>query len=201
MKNTTAAAAAAAPVADWERCKRTGTNWRCPERVVPGKTYCEKHHRYIMSRRKGTRITFSEGGTDRSGKCDSPSASAPAASVEPYRPVLDFGAAEGGGGIVEGSFVEEGELMGWFMGNDRFALTEPGVGGGFFGGFGGGGGGGDDGFALGEVGNVGGNDDHAPGEGARVEGQNGNVIVIAMEAKSDGVGKGQKRKRGRFFGS
>ncbi|KAK9724822.1 hypothetical protein RND81_05G100800 [Saponaria officinalis] len=143
MKSTAAVAA------EGERCKRSGSKWRCPKRVMPGKVYCEKHQLYISSRRKNTRVTFSDGGVS-SAKCDSTSA----AVVEPYRPVIDFSAAEvdgGGGGGNGGSFVEEGELMGWLLGNDRFALPEQGFGGEGFGSFGDIRG--NDGFALGESGN------------------------------------------------
>lgn len=66
-------------ISEDRRCSRTGTpNWRCKERAMEGRSFCEKHHRLSVSRNKKRKMdvtTSGDGSRNRGGgkkkkKCD-----------------------------------------------------------------------------------------------------------------------------------
>ncbi|KNA17553.1 hypothetical protein SOVF_078840 [Spinacia oleracea] len=133
------------PVPEYgERCKRTGTpNWRCPERALPGRPHCQKHHSLYVSRQNRLKsIPIEErkkksGARDRrrkrsgTGDGDGDGESLPSSAVEPYRPVIDFDFQEnpGGTGIESGFGKNDGILLSELEGggNDGITLGELGV--------------------------------------------------------------------------
>lgn len=130
---------------DGERCRRTGTpNWRCRERALPGRSYCQKHYSLSVSRqlrrksfpeeaRKGISGVHARRKSFPGAERDGFSGDSLALSdVEPYRPVIDFGFQEN----ADWTGAEPG-----FGGSDGIVLNEPGFDGG----------GGNDGIALGEA--------------------------------------------------
>ncbi|CAO2821321.1 unnamed protein product, partial [Amaranthus hypochondriacus] len=99
-----------------ERCRRTGTrNWRCRERALLGRIYCQKHYNYSINRSQLHRPKKEISDDNLVGDSSSSSTIA----VEPYRPVIDFELQDNSGWTVG----EQG-----FVGNDGIFVSEPGFG-------------------------------------------------------------------------
>ena len=106
-----------APPYDPERCSRRGTpKWRCPNRVLPGKSYCHKHH--LLSIRRNHRRKAAASAALVGGS--SAAVAGEDLTVEPYRPVIDFG--EPGLGGVDRTMGQLGQGRA-HEGNDSIALV------------------------------------------------------------------------------
>uniref|UniRef100_A0A7C9D9U1 WRC domain-containing protein n=1 Tax=Opuntia streptacantha TaxID=393608 RepID=A0A7C9D9U1_OPUST len=117
------------PPPDEERCRRRGTpNWRCPQRALPGKSHCLKHYLFYVSRRHRLKSAGERVSAERA-----------AASVEPYRPVIDFDCLAQpvqtvGSGFNDQTALVSAEVMGRFgevdLWNGEIApIIEPALGG------------------------------------------------------------------------